>query len=61
MKFVVASGLGFLVNYGIYAGLHALAPAPLNNPYLALACGTLADLLFNFTLSRKLVFRSAVR
>jgi putative flippase GtrA len=57
MKFVAANGLGFVVNYGIYAGLHALAPAPLNNPYLALACGTLAGLLFNFTLSSRMVFR----
>jgi putative flippase GtrA len=59
MKFVAANGLGFLVNYGIYAGLHALAPAPLNNPYLALACGTLAGLTFNFLLSSRLVFRTA--
>ena len=61
VKFVAANGLGFLVNYGIYAGLHAFAPAPLNNPYLALACGTLAGLTFNFLLSSKLVFRSAAR
>jgi putative flippase GtrA len=57
LTFVMANGLGFLVNYGIYAGLHAFAPAPLNNPYLALACGTLAGLAFNFTLSTRVVFR----
>jgi putative flippase GtrA len=58
IKFVLANGIGFLVNYGIYAGLITFAPAPLGNPYLALACGTVAGLLFNFSLSRRLVFRS---
>lgn len=57
-KFVLANGIGFLVNYGVYAGLITFAPAPLDSPYLALACGTVAGLIFNFTLSRRLVFRS---
>jgi putative flippase GtrA len=57
-KFVLANGLGFLVNYAIYVSAITFAPAPLNNPYLALALGTLAGLIFNFTLSKRLVFRS---
>lgn len=57
-KFVLANGLGFLVNYGIYAGLIRFAPPPANNPFLALACGTVAGLFFNFALSKRLVFRS---
>ena len=55
-KFVAANSFGFAVNYGVYAGLIAFAPAPLNNPYLALACGTVAGLVFNFMLSQRLVF-----
>lgn len=54
--FVVANGLGFLVNFAIYAGLIALAPAPLNNPFLALAAGTIAGLFFNFAASSRIVF-----
>jgi putative flippase GtrA len=56
--FVTANGIGFLVNYGVYAALLAFAPAPLNSPFVALAFGTLAGLAFNFALSSKLVFRS---
>jgi putative flippase GtrA len=54
--FVAANGLGFLVNFAIYAGLIGLAPAPLNNPFLALAAGTIAGLVFNFTASSRMVF-----
>jgi putative flippase GtrA len=57
-KFVMANGLGFLVNFGLYAGLIALAPRPLNNPFLALALGTIAGLLFNFAMSSRVVFGS---
>ncbi|MBV9061602.1 MAG: GtrA family protein [Alphaproteobacteria bacterium] len=61
MKFVAANGLGFVVNYAVYASLIALAPKPLNNPFLALAFGTLAGLTFNFLLSSRLVFRPDTR
>jgi putative flippase GtrA len=54
--FVVANGLGFLVNFAVYAGLIALAPAPFNNPFLALAAGTIAGLAFNFAASSRVVF-----
>jgi putative flippase GtrA len=46
------------VNYGIYAALVTFAPAPAGNPYLALACGTIAGLVFNFILSSRLVYRT---
>jgi putative flippase GtrA len=55
-KFVAANGVGFAVNYATYAAIITFAPAPANNPYFALACGTLAGLIFNFTLSKRLVF-----
>jgi len=58
-KFVAANLIGFAVNYAVYASLVTFAPAPLNSPYLALAFGTLAGLIFNFTLSKRFVFRAS--
>lgn len=58
VMFLAANGIGFLVNYAVYASLVMFAPKPLNNPFIALAFGTLAGLTFNFMLSSKLVFRS---
>lgn len=55
-KFVSANTLGFLANYTVYVLLVTFAPAPANSPYLALAAGTLAGLIFNFTLSKRYVF-----
>jgi len=34
------------------------APPPFNNLTIALVCGVLLGLVFNFTLSKKVVFRS---
>jgi putative flippase GtrA len=58
IKYVGANLLGFAVNYGVYSALIMFAHAPLNSPFLALACGTLAGLFFNFTLSKRLVFHT---
>jgi putative flippase GtrA len=58
-KFVAANMLGFCVNYAVYAALVRFAPPPLNSPYVALACGTLTGLVFNFTLSKRFVFRAS--
>ena len=41
---------------GVYSALLHFASAPLNNKYVALVIGVLAGLIFNFTLSKKLVF-----
>lgn len=57
-KFVAANGLGFVVNYVVYAGLVSFAPTPAGDPFFALACGTLAGFAFNFVLSKRLVFRA---
>jgi putative flippase GtrA len=57
-KFVTANTLGFLANYTVYAALVTFAPAPLNSPYVALAFGTLVGLIFNFTMSKRFVFRA---
>ena len=57
LKFAGANLTGAVVNYGVYAALVRFADAPLNNAYLAQVIGVLAGLIFNFTLSRTLVFR----
>jgi putative flippase GtrA len=58
LRFVVTNGFGALVNYLTYEVLMGWAPFPLNNPYVALAAGVLAGMMFNFTLSKKLVFKA---
>jgi putative flippase GtrA len=56
LRFLAANAVGGLVNVGLYATLVRFAPPPFNNLYLALVVGVLAGLVFNFTLSRILVF-----
>jgi putative flippase GtrA len=56
-RFVAANAFGAIANYAVYAALVEFAPRPLNLPYLALFFGVLVGLVFNFTLSKKLVFR----
>lgn len=56
-RFVATNSLGAAANFAVYALLIGFAPWPLNVPYLALAVGILVGLIFNFTLSKKLVFR----
>lgn len=58
LAFVTANGVGFLVNFAVYASLVAVAPKPVGNPFMALVFGTLAGLVFNFVLSSRLVFRA---
>ena len=59
LAFVTANGIGFLVNYSVYAILVAIGPKPLDSPFVALVFGTLAGLVFNFILSSRFVFRGA--
>ena len=56
-RFVATNSFGALANFLIYSALIAWAPWPLNVRYLALFFGVLVGLVFNFTLSKKLVFR----
>jgi putative flippase GtrA len=58
LKFVFANAIGAVVNYGSYSLLVSFAPAPLNNPLLAAAVGVGIGLVFNFTLSKRFVFRA---
>lgn len=52
-RFVVTNGFGAIVNYATYAALIHFDV----NRYAALAIGVLAGMAFNFTLSKRLVFR----
>jgi putative flippase GtrA len=55
--FVAANALGGFMNLALYTVLVAFAPWPANNPFFAVPAGVLAGLLFNFTLSSRVVFR----
>ena len=57
-SFIAANALGGAINYAIYAMLVSIAPAPFNSPFLGVVAGTLAGLVFNFTMSRRFVFRA---
>lgn len=58
LRFVGANLVGALVNYGVAVALVRLGPGLLANPYVAQCLGVLAGLVFNFTLSRALVFKA---
>src|SRR5262249_8529412 len=53
LKFMLANGVGALVNYGTFELCVNFAPAPLSNPLLATAVGVGVGLIFNFTLSKR--------
>ncbi|HTP76579.1 MAG TPA: GtrA family protein [Rhizomicrobium sp.] len=57
-RFVLTNSLGAAANFVVYLSLIRLAPWPLDVPYIALAVGILVGLVFNFTLSKRLVFRN---
>jgi putative flippase GtrA len=57
LRFLAANAVGGLVNVGLYSVLVRYAPPPLNDLTVALVCGVLLGLAFNFTLSKKVVFR----
>jgi len=58
LKFMLANGIGALVNYSAYTLLVSFAPYPLDNPLVATAAGVAVGLVFNFTLSKRFVFRA---
>ena len=57
-RFVATNGIGAAANFAVYAALIGYAPFPFDIPYIALAIGILVGLVFNFTLSKRLVFRN---
>jgi putative flippase GtrA len=59
LKFAGANSVGALANYLAALALVHYASAPFSNKFVAQAIGVLVGLVFNFTLSKTLVFRSA--
>ncbi|HJT44077.1 MAG TPA: GtrA family protein [Rhizomicrobium sp.] len=59
LRFLAANAVGGLVNVGLYSVLVRFAPPPFNDLTIALVLGVLLGLVFNFTLSKKLVFQNA--
>jgi putative flippase GtrA len=57
LKFVGANAVGAVVNYATALLLVRFAPEPFSHKFVAQACGVLAGLAFNFTLSSRMVFR----
>jgi putative flippase GtrA len=60
LKFIGANLVGAVINYGVSVLLVRFAPFPLNCKYAAQAIGVLVGLVFNFTLSRTMVFKTPV-
>jgi putative flippase GtrA len=58
LKFMGANLLGAVINYAVSVALVKFAAFPFSYKYAAQACGTLAGLIFNFTLSRAVVFKA---
>ena len=58
LKFMGANLLGAAINYAVSVALVKFAPLPFNYKYAAQAIGVLAGLVFNFTLSRAVVFKT---
>ena len=56
-RFVATNSFGAVVNFATYEILVHWVPWPLSSPYVALACSVLAGMAFNFTLSKRFVFR----
>ena len=59
LQFLMANGVGGLVNYGVYALLVASVTLVAAHPVLGVAAGSLAGMSFNFAASRGWVFRRA--
>jgi putative flippase GtrA len=57
-RFIATNGVGALVNYGSYSAIVTLLPAGTFVPLLGVAVGAIAGLGFNFTASRRFVFRA---
>ncbi|MBW8709391.1 MAG: GtrA family protein [Alphaproteobacteria bacterium] len=60
LRFLAANAVGGLVNVGLYSVLVRFAPPPLNDLTVALVFGVLLGLAFNFTLSKKVVFKGPI-
>lgn len=58
LKFLAANGVGAVANYATYAALVTWVEAARDYPVIGVAAGSLAGLSFNFTASKRWVFRA---
>ncbi len=58
LHYVAANSIGAVINNGVYALLVLTVALFSKEPVLAVASGSLAGLIFNFSASRTLVFRA---
>lgn len=56
MRYIAAMMLGGLFNYGVFAAVLLWLPLALRQPWLAVACGSLAGMAVNFYTSSRFVF-----
>lgn len=56
-RFLAANAVGGIANVGSFLALTHFAPPPWNGTNVAFVIGVLVGLVFNFTLSKKIVFR----
>ncbi len=57
VRFVTANSIGGALNYGVYSALILSGGWFIKAPVLAVAVGSIVGLAFNFTVSRKIVFK----
>jgi putative flippase GtrA len=57
-KFLAANAIGGLVNYAVYAGVVTFTVLGAAWPVLGVAAGSIAGLAFNFTVSKRWVFKN---
>jgi putative flippase GtrA len=60
LRFLGANSIGGVANVGTFFLLTHFAHAPLNGTNLAFILGVLVGLVFNFTLSKKMVFKGPI-
>ena len=61
LRYVAANSSGAVLNYGTYALMVFTLPLAASYPYLGVAAGSIAGLVFNFTASNFLVFQRRAR
>jgi putative flippase GtrA len=60
LRFLGANSIGGVANVGTFFLLTHFASSPFNGTNIAFVCGVLVGLMFNFTLSKKLVFKGPI-
>jgi putative flippase GtrA len=60
LRFVLANALGWIANNGAYVWMIFSMPLAYKHPALAVAVGSLAGMILNFTMSRQIVFKPSI-